>query len=106
MEISIADAAAAVQVQMNNELSVQTPIANTTAAGVSGTPASAGVCSDGMTEHFQYLLPQEEACRIENRSLASTSNTDCDSDMYSSDGVPTECVVDVVQQVTIDWMSV
>ena len=49
MEISIADAAAAAQVQMNNELSVQTTIANTTAAGVSGTPASAAVASDART---------------------------------------------------------
>ena len=45
-----------------------------------------------------------QACHIENRSLASASNTDCDSD--NSDGVPTECVVDVVQQVIVDWMSV
>ena len=58
------------------------------------------VCSDGMGEYFQYLLQQGGACRIEDRSLASASNTDCDSD--SSDGVPTECVVDVVQQVTVD----
>ena len=45
-----------------------------------------------------------QACRIKNRSLASASNTDCDSDRL--DGVPTECVVDVVQQVIVDWMSV
>lgn len=68
MEISIADAAAAAQVQMNNELSVQTPIANTTAVGVSGTPASAAVASDvptivevdgdGVSNQHEGVMPQ------------------------------------------------